>query len=104
MSKVTETNFPKAMGNVEYNQYWALENEVASGFNRLKAKLFNLIEATISEEVQQKAVKGLIKGFSNDEYKICIENMRYSARIAGYIEKEEIEVPQSAEPLENRTF
>ena len=96
-NKVTST------GTVEFNQYWALENDVANGFNRLKAKLFNLIEATVSDKTQQTAVKGLIKGFSNDEYKLCVQNMRDTAIAAGYIDGMPM-VPETAEPLEHRTF
>lgn len=87
---------------VEVKSYWSLENDVSTGFNRLKAKIYNLIEATITEEQQQKAIKGLIKGFANDEYNICIENMRYSARCANLIPENEGQsiIPLSAEPLE----
>jgi len=95
--------FVESVGTVEYNQYWGLENDVAGGFNRLKAKLYNLIEATITDKTQQEAVKGLIKGFSNDEYGLVIKNMRYTAKIAGYITGEQ-SIPESSEPLENRTF
>lgn len=93
-------------GNVEYNQYWGLENDVATSFNRLKGKLFNLIEATITDKVQCEATKGLIKGFANDEFKICVKNMRYSAEAIGLLQKVDIDgfLPESAEPLENRTF
>lgn len=95
----------KAEGTVTYNHYWGLENDVAGGFNRLKAKLFNLIEATVTDKVQQDAVKGLIKGFSNDEYKLCIQNMRETAKSAGYIERDIVDgTPWVAEPLEFRTF
>ena len=40
--------------------YWSIEKDVSRGFNRLKAKFFNLIEATITDTSQQEA-KGLIR-------------------------------------------
>lgn len=88
--------------NVKVNQYWCLENDVSRGFNILKGKLFNLIEASIKEEKQQIAVKGLIKDFSNDAYRIVIKDMRYDAVNAGLLTKEDIELPESSYPLENR--
>jgi len=84
--------------------YWSLEGDVSNGFNRLKAKIYNLIEATIIEKKQQEAIIGLIKGFANDEYRNCIENMRYSAKCANLIPENEGQsiIPLSAEPLESR--
>ena len=82
--------------------YWIIESDVSNGFNRLKAKIFNLIEATITDEKQAQALKGLVKGFSNDEYKIVIDNMRFDARNSGYIPEgvESSIPPLAAEPLE----
>ncbi len=73
--------------SVKVNNYWRLEHDVARGYNRLKAKLFNLIEASVTDKSQSEAIKGLIRGFANDEYAQCINNMRYTAEDAGYIEK-----------------
>ncbi len=73
--------------SVSVNNYWRLEHDVASGYNRLKAKLFNLIEASVTDKSQSEAIKGLIRGFANDEYARCIDLMRYTATDAGYIEK-----------------
>lgn len=90
--------------NVKVNMYWCLEHDVALRFNRLKAKLFNLVEASVPDKTQQEALKGLVKGFANDEYKLCLEDMRLEAINAGWLKKEELNFPQSAEPLENRQF
>lgn len=82
--------------------YWELERVVAWSFNRLKGKIYNLVEASINDQNQQKALKGLIKGFANDEYKLCTSEMRYCGRMLNLLsEGEDTEVPQSAEPLEN---
>jgi len=88
---------------VEVNHYWHLEHDVSFSFNRLKAKLYNLIEASINDREQSQAVKGLIRGFANDEYVRCIESMRHTARMAEFIEKEAFEdiPPMTAEPLES---
>jgi len=82
--------------------YWGLENIVSGNFNRFKAKLYNLIEASISDKQQVEALKGLIKGFANDEYRNAIENMRYHAEMAGWIEDRNAQnvAPLSAQPLE----
>lgn len=89
---------------VEVNMYWSLENEVANNFNRLKAKIFNLIEASLPDKTQQEAMKGLVRGFANDEYKLCLDNMRYCAKEGGLIDGDGAGVPATAMPLENRTF
>ena len=83
--------------------YWSLEPSVATGFNRLKAKIFNLIETTGLTDKQQEAIIGLIKGFANDEYKICIENMRYTAKLGELVDENEDQsiLPISSEPLDN---
>lgn len=79
MSKTTE--------EVKVNKYWILENDVARSFNRLKGKLFNLVEASVLDKTAQEAVKGLMKGFANDEYNRCIDMMRDTAEDMGLIEK-----------------
>ena len=86
----------------ENRNYWHLEGYVGGGFNRFKAKLYNLIEASVTDKKQCEAVKGLIKGFANDEYINCIENMRYEARQQKLIPEEVSQSipPMSAEPLE----
>lgn len=89
-------------GTVATVGYWESERIVAWAFNRLKAKLYNLIEASVVDKKQQEAIKGLIKGFSNDEYKVCIREMRYwgrEAKILGEGEDGSIDI---SEPLENK--
>ena len=89
------------MSQKEPSYYW-IENAVASHFNRLKGKLFNLIEASITDKEQCKAIKGLVKDFANSEYGLCIENMRYEAKQAKFIdEKSDSTIPPlPAYPLE----
>ena len=41
---------------------------VAVQFNRLRGKLFNLVEASIDDEARQKATKGLVKGFCDQAF------------------------------------
>ncbi len=86
------------------SNYWNLESDVSNGFNRLKAKIYNVLEASILDGKQLNALKGLVKGFANDEYNKCIENMRYDAIHSGFIEENkdnEISIPPlTAEPLE----
>lgn len=41
---------------------------VSVQYNQLKAKLFNLIESTTTNKVQQEALKGLVRGFCNTAY------------------------------------
>jgi hypothetical protein len=84
--------------------YYELERNVSDGFNRLKGKIYNLIEATITDKEQQKAIVGLIKGFANDEYKLCISNMKYTARLMKILDDEldnsSASLTELAEPLE----
>ncbi len=81
MSKVTDP----LSGSNKIPGYWWLESHVGTSFNRLKGKMFNLIEASIVDKEQQTAVKGLIKGFANEEYKKCLGEMRQEAREAKLI-------------------
>lgn len=58
-----------APGSIGYGGYvsnfsWVLSDE----YNRLKAKLFNAIEASALDDRQAAAFKGLVKGFCNDSY------------------------------------
>jgi hypothetical protein len=84
--------------------YWWLESAVGSSFNRLKAKIFNLVEASVVDKTQQEALKGLIKGFANEEYRACLQSMRQEAEQAKIIKDDEIKelmAPLSAFPLDN---
>lgn len=86
------------------SQYFRIEGVVSNSFNRLKGKLFNLIEATITDKQQCDAVKGLIKGFANDEYTDCATDMRYHAKDIGLLTNDEVSdfPPMSASPLETQ--
>lgn len=85
------------------SRYFQLEGIVSTSFNRLKGKTFNLIEATITDKQQCEAIKGLIKGFLNDEYANCVSDMRYQARDMKLLTIEESEdfPPMSANPLDS---
>src|SRR3990167_5101645 len=84
--------------------YWWIESVVGGSFNRLKAKCFNLIEASVVDKSQQEALKGLIKGFANDEYQSCLEDMRYEAKQAKIIDEkaDSIIPPIGVYSLENQ--
>lgn len=86
------------------SRYFIIEETVSNSFNRLKGKIFNIIEATITDKQQCDAVKGLIKGFANDEYTNCATHMRYHAKDIGLLSKEEVTdfPPMSAAPLETQ--
>lgn len=84
--------------------YWDLEAVVSNSFNRLKAKVYNLIEASVIVKAQQDAMKGLIRGFANDEFRNCLGDLRYYARLAKFLAEGEDSAstlpPLGAEPLE----
>lgn len=86
--------------------YFHIEQNVSDSFNKLKGELFNLIEATIVDEKQADAIKGLIRGFANNAYSSCANNMRDVALNAKYINKEEFDdfPPMSVNPLNSREF
>lgn len=90
--------------SVDASGYWLLENEVSHGLNRMKAKIYNLIEASIPDTKQQEALKGLIRGFANDEYGIMVSNLRHISREIGFLEEgDDSEIPpMPAFPLEVR--
>lgn len=83
------------------SHYFFIESNVSDSFNQLKGKLFNLIEASISDEKQASAIKGLIRGFANDSYSSCVQHMREVALNANYISKQEFDdfPPMSVNPL-----
>lgn len=67
-------------------------------FNRLKGKLFNLIEASTIDEKQRIAMKGLVKDFCNSQYNNVIGDLEYWITNMGFeIEK----ITQVAEPLDS---
>lgn len=48
---------------------------VSVQFNQLKAKLFNLVEASITDKEQREAVKGLVKQFCNQNYSNTVKDL-----------------------------
>lgn len=75
----------------EYNDIVSVQ------FNQLKGKLFNLVEASAVDEKQREAMKGLIKGFCNQQYKNVIIDL------SGWMKRMGFEVEDSlwlAEPSE----
>jgi hypothetical protein len=82
--------------------YWELEESVSRYFNRLKGKIYNVIEASVPDKTQQNALKGLVKGFANDEWRYNVQDMRlYARRLKLLGEGEDCSVDMlSAEPLE----
>ncbi len=81
--------------------YWESERIVAWSFNRLKAKLYNLVEGSVEKD-KKDALKALVKGFANDEYKMCIREMRYWGRSAKILDEGSDSSLEIAEPLENK--
>ncbi len=88
-----------SMGPGKVPSYYWTENAVANSYNRLKGKMFNLIESTIVNETQCAALKGLVKDFANTEFRRCIEDMRYEAKQAGLITEENPLLSDSIPPL-----
>jgi hypothetical protein len=76
------------------------KNLISSRFNQLKAKLFNLAETSASNEMQAKAMKGLIKDFCNEQYRSTIQDMNYYIRELGFT----IEEWLTDTPLEDGVF
>lgn len=63
---------------------YLFENLISARFNQLKAKLFNLAETSASNEIQLKAMKGLIRDFSNDMYRATVNDITYLFRQMGF--------------------
>lgn len=75
---------------------------VSVQFNQLKAKLYNTIEAAITDKEQREAVKGLIRGFCNENYRNTIKDLRGLLNRMGLaMEVCEPMDELRAEPLEN---
>lgn len=88
------------------NSYFFIEGCVSDSFNRLKAKIFNIIEATGIEDKQSEAIIKLIKGIANDEHINCSKHMRKVALTAEIITDEEVKTfpPISSNPLETEVY
>jgi hypothetical protein len=76
-------------GDIGYSgNIYLFANLLSSRFNQLKGKLFNLAETSATNETQLKAMKGLIKDFCNEQYKLSINDMSYVFRQLGFIIEE----------------
>ena len=51
------------------------EKFVSESMNKLRAQIFNLLEASVTNEKQCNALKGLIKGFSYENQNDIVENI-----------------------------
>lgn len=72
---------------------------VGCQFNQLKAKLFNLVESTATNEVQMKAMNGLVKDFCNYQYNNVVLDIEAWMRRMGF---DIPDTPQTARPLESQ--
>ncbi len=68
--EMQEPGCPKVVGYV--SEFYDISS---AQFNQLKAKLFNLIEASIPNMEQNSAIKGLVKGFCNQHYKNLVGDL-----------------------------
>jgi hypothetical protein len=75
---------------------------VSAQFNQLKAKLFNLIEASSPDKTQQEAVKGLIRGFCNEHYKNSVGDLAGLMERIGVIEDKYDAETLAIDPLGSR--
>ncbi len=83
---------------------WEFYDIISSHFNQLKGKLYNVIEASVSDKTQQEALKGLIKGFANQHYKNAVDDIENWLRRIGVDLEVDLEkgwTPHVAEPLES---
>ena len=72
---------------------------VSVQFNQLKAKLFNLIEASTIDEKQREAMKGLVKGFCNLQFKNVITDLEGWLTRMGFDIEENYSI-RTSEPLD----
>jgi len=79
---------------------WNFNGILSDNLNRLKGKLYNLIESSISNEQQCNAVKGLIKDFCNSTYKTSYADMKFLMERLDLLNDSD-DTPMTAEPLEN---
>lgn len=69
-------------------------------FNQLKAKLFNLVEASTIDEKQREAMKGLIKDFCNNQFKNVVGDLEGWIKRLGFDAIDFVSgVPKSSDPL-----
>ena len=79
-------------------EYWGI---ASTQFNQLKAKLFNLIEGAVPDERQQTALKRLIRGFCNDNFRLLADDMQDFLFRMGVTDARAHDFPMSANPLES---
>lgn len=79
---VEEDEQLKTVGSV--TEYYDI---VSVQFNQLKAKIFNLIEASIPNEKQQRALNGLIKEFCNTAYRQTTDDISGLMKRLGFLEE-----------------
>lgn len=70
-------------------------------FNQLKAKLFNLVEASVTDEKQREAMKGLIRGFCNHHFKAIIGDLGGLMHRMGLQDTENTASVMTVSPLED---
>ncbi len=89
--EIQEDVYPVIIGSIyEYHDIVGVQ------FNRLKGKLFNLIEASTIDEKQRQAMKGLVKDFCNSQYNNVIGDLEYWITNMGFIIEKTI---PTCEPL-----
>lgn len=82
---------------------WEFYDILSAQFNQLKAKLYNVIEASSLNPQQLEAFKGLVKGFCNEHYKNSVDGVESFLRKIGIDMEYDLEKgwePHSEEPLE----
>jgi hypothetical protein len=79
---------------------WEFNGIVSAQYNQLKGKLYNLVEASVTDEKQREALKGLIKGFCNTAFRNTADDLEHLMYRLGIIEKTFVGGPRLAEPLE----
>lgn len=74
MSKGNVKATPTEPLGVGYNN-WAFQYILREQYDRLKARLLNLVESGSRSDEQCKALKGLVKDFTNQAYYDSLRNM-----------------------------
>jgi hypothetical protein len=81
-------NYPDGMTPSLYNN-WAFQSILNQHFNRLRARLMNLAEASTRDKQQADAMKGLMKDFVNEAYFPALHEIEEFLRDKGVISKGE---------------
>src|SRR3990167_5081306 len=72
---------------------------ISAQYNQLKAKLYNLVEASVTDKEQREALKGLIKGFCNEHFRNTEQDMHGLLARLQFFKESDLGSP-IAEPLE----